>query len=140
MARLWMMAIAVASAMVPMTAAAAPAKAFGVWVTGDGGGRIEIAPCGDSACGRIVGGGDPAGPVATDVKNPDRALRSRPLVGLQILDGFTRSAAGWVNGRIYDPNSGRTYRSELLPRADGTLELKGCVGPFCRSEIWRRAQ
>ncbi len=126
-----------ALAFAPAAAHAAPADAFGLWVTGDGDGHVEIAPCGESACGRIVGGADTGRP-ATDTKSPNRALRARPLMGLQILEGFARTSAGLVNGKIYDPDTGATYRSELLPRPDGTLALKGCVGPFCRTEIWRR--
>ena len=119
-------------------ALAAPADAFGVWITGDGSGRVEVTPCGPSACGAILGGTDGSQP-RTDAKNPNRALRNRPLIGLRILDNFTRTEGGWVNGRIYDPNSGNTYRSELLPQTNGTMLLKGCFGPFCRTETWRRA-
>ena len=124
--------------MAPAAAVAAPADAFGLWQTADKDGRVQVAPCGESACGSIVAGEPVSGRPSTDVKNPNRALRERSLAGLQILDGFTRSATGWVNGRVYDPNSGNTYRSELLPQPDGTLVLKGCFGPFCRTEVWRR--
>lgn len=120
------------------SAHAAPADAIGLWQTADADGRVRVTACGQSVCGAIEPGAPVAGRPATDVKNPNRALRSRPLAGLVILDGFTRSATGWVNGRIYDPNSGNTYRSELTPQADGTLHLKGCFGPFCRTEVWRR--
>lgn len=130
--------LALGAVMLPGVALADPADAFGVWQTADKDGRVQVAPCGESACGSIVVGAPVPGRLSTDMKNPNRALRARALAGLQILDGFTRSATGWVNGRVYDPNSGNTYRSELLPQADGTLVLKGCFGPFCRTEIWRR--
>lgn len=116
----------------PIAAWATPADAFGIWLTSTGG-QVEVAPCGQSACGTIVGG------AGADARNPDRALRGRPRAGLRILDNFTRSTTGWVNGRLYDPNSGNTYRSELLPQADGTLRVRGCFGPICRTQIWRRA-
>lgn len=126
-------------AMTPAAAFASPAAAFGVWATQDGDGHVEIAPCGESACGSIVWGDRSSGP-RTDVKNPDVALRQRPLIGLRILEGYRAAAAGWINGRVYDPKSGNTYRSELLPQADGTLRVKGCLGPICRGEIWRRVR
>ena len=67
----------------------------------------------------------------------DKALRSRPIAGLTILSGFAAAGDHW-SGRIYDPRSGRTYRSELR-RESGTLKVKGCFGPFCRTQVWTRA-
>lgn len=63
-----------------------------------------------------------------DDKNPDKALRSRPLIGLQILSGFTYNSSKkeWAGGRIYDPKSGKTY--DCFARMDGeVLKLKGFV-------------
>jgi uncharacterized protein (DUF2147 family) len=37
---------------------------------------------------------------------------------------------------IDDPKAARTHCSELQPQPDGTLVLKGCLGPFCQREIW----
>jgi uncharacterized protein (DUF2147 family) len=118
---------------------ASPTDVFGVWLTRDGTGHVEIAPCGESACGTIIWGKEGSGS-PTDVKNPNPALRNRQVIGLRILENFTRRDNGWFNGRIYDPKSGNTYRSELAARADGTLGVKGCVGPICRTEVWRRVR
>lgn len=120
------------------TASAEPNNALGLWQTADPDGRVRVTACGQSVCGAIEPGEPVPGRATTDVKNSNRSLRGRPLAGLVIMDSFTRTSTGWVNGRIYDPNSGNTYRSELLPQANGTLLLKGCFGPFCRSEVWRR--
>jgi len=127
-------------ALTPVSASAiAPADAFGVWATQDGDGHVEIAPCGASACGTIIWGDRGSGP-RVDVKNPDTNLRSRPLLGMRILEGCRSSPAGWVNGRVYDPKTGNTYRSELLPQDNGALRVKGCLGPICRTETWRRVR
>jgi uncharacterized protein (DUF2147 family) len=138
---------ALAMALVLLTAAApaamaTPSSVLGVWLTAGGDGHVEIATCGASVCGFIRGDGPPPAPgqPTTDVKNPDRALRQRPLVGLRILEGFSPTATGWINGRGYDPRTGASFRSELRPQPDGTLVLKGCVGPICRTEKWRRVQ
>lgn len=115
--------------------AAAPAPIAGRWVTAEGKAVVEIAPCGQALCGRIVRvlKPRPGGP-AVDVNNPDPAQRRRPIEGMTFLSGFRPDAHRW-RGRIYDPESGRTYRSELT-RAGGTLTVKGCLGPFCRSQQW----
>ena len=115
--------------------AAAPAPITGRWLTVEGKAIVEIASCGATLCGRIarVLKPRPGGP-AVDIKNPDPALRTRPIAGMAILTGFTANGDRW-QGRIYDPESGKTYRSELT-RTGGTLTVKGCWGPFCRSQSW----
>lgn len=118
-----------------LLAAAVPAPITGRWLTAEGKAVVEIAACGRSLCGRIarVLKPRPGGP-AVDVNNPDPALRGRPIRGIAILSGYRPSGDRW-HGRIYDPESGRTYRSELS-RVGGVLTVKGCWGPFCRSQQW----
>lgn len=64
-----------------------------------------------------------------DDKNPDKALQSRSVVGLQILDGFEYDAKDkeWKNGKIYDPKSGKTYDCYAWFEGDELLKLKGFV-------------
>ena len=79
----------------------------------------------------------PGGADQRDVHNPDAKLRNRKLLGLPILTGFSEDGAVW-RGTIYDPKSGKSYRS-VLRRLDGDrLEVKGCIGPFCQTQVWRR--
>ncbi|MES2336689.1 MAG: DUF2147 domain-containing protein [Pseudomonadota bacterium] len=120
-------------------ALAAPAAVTGRWLTLEGKAIVEVAPCGPSLCGRIVKvlKPRPGGP-AVDANNPDATLRRRPIEGLAILTGFAPKGDRWA-GRIYDPESGRTYRSEL--RVEGNiLKVKGCYGPFCRTQDWTRTR
>lgn len=126
-----------------LLAAAAPAPApssiGGRWLTAEGKAVVEIAPCADRSgpalCGRIaqVLKPRPGGP-PTDINNPDPALRGRPMAGLVILTEFRPDDDRW-RGRIYDPESGRTYRAELT-RDGRLLSVKGCWGPFCRTQSW----
>jgi len=120
-------------------ALAAPAPVTGRWLTVEGKALVEVAPCGPALCGRItrVLKPRPGGP-AVDVNNPDARLRTRPIQGITILTGFTADGDKW-KGRIYDPESGRTYRSELR-REGATLKVKGCIGPFCRTQDWTVAR
>ena len=101
---------------------------------------VEIAPCGGALCGRIarILKPNPNGP-PRDVNNPDPALRSRPIQGLPILTGFRDSGRNW-EGTAYDPRAGKSYRSYLTLLRDGTLEVKGCIGPFCRTKSWTPAR
>ena len=37
-------------------------------------------------------------------------------------------------GQIYDPKSGKTYRSVVYKGKSGSLVVKGCIGPFCQAQ------
>ena len=118
----------------------APPDIAGLWLTDDRKGVVRIEACGPHLCGRIarVLDTDPAVP-RTDVNNPDRAQRNRPIVGLLTLWGFSRSGNGWQGGRAYDPKTGRSYRSTLQMNPDGSLKVTGCVLFICQSRRWTRA-
>lgn len=134
--------IGILAAALAALACSAPSGAaepiVGRWVTEGGKGLVEIAPCGASQCGRIRRVGDPKAP-RTDINNPDAKLRSRSLLGLQVLHGFADAGDVW-KGHIYDPESGKTYRSMVKLNRDGTLEVKGCVLFLCRGQTWTRAR
>lgn len=124
-------------------AAEAPAESAataveGVWVTADGDGWIEIQRDGDRFHGVIVG---PTDDGRLDEENPDPALRSRPLFGMRILDGFTADGGDkWSGGTIYDPNNGKTYSCTLELEQGTTLKVRGFIGVslFGRTERWTR--
>lgn len=114
----------------------------GTWISGDGDGLIEIRIVGDGLSGIVAGSlnPDPERP-DKDEKNPEPELRDRPLIGLEIFSGFSYAGEGrWKGGRIYDPNSGKTYRCVVTFVDADTLEVRGYVGvPMLgRTETWNR--
>lgn len=134
---------ALAITLLPLTVASATTDIEGRWLSGDGDGWIEIELVGDSLVGRIAGSPNdkPDDPPRYDDLNPDPALRDRPLKGLTIMSGFTYDADGrWVGGRIYDPNSGKTYKGTIRQIDANTLKLRGYVGIslFGRTDTWTR--
>ncbi len=122
---------------------AAPAMAGpgieGLWLNDDHKGLVMIAPCGNKLCGTIarVLDNDPKAP-KTDINNPDPALRKRPFLGLPVLTGFEGAGGSWKNGRAYDPESGKSYKSFLELQPDGSLKVSGCVLFICESRRWTR--
>ena len=58
------------------------------------------------------------------------------LLGLLILKGFEKKKNDWRGGTIYDPENDKTYDARIKRLDDGDLELKGCVGPFCQTQVW----
>lgn len=127
----------------PVTAQAAPDDAFGLWRTADQQAAIEITPCGQSLCGRLVWYVEKrTGPDAgLDSRNPDARQRGRRLCGILMLADFHREGDGWVGGWLYDPKSGNSYNGTITPDAPGHLRLRGYVGLplFGRTETWTRA-
>jgi len=124
--------------MIPAAFAAEPIT--GRWVTAEKDAVVAIAPCGTSLCGRIEKFlvAPPGGNDQRDVNNPDTAKRSRKLLGITILTGLMADGDAW-KGKVYDPKKGKTYTAYVRRKPDGTLEMKGCVGPFCQSQVWRKA-
>ena len=124
---------------------AAPALAAdpitGRWITEDGDAIVTIQKCGSSYCGKISRFivAPPQGANQRDTNNPDPAKRTRRLMGMPVLFSFTENGDHW-RGRIYDPKSGKAYRSVVRRTSSTRLEVKGCVGPFCQTQVWRRAQ
>jgi uncharacterized protein (DUF2147 family) len=123
---------------------------LGIWNTEMAESKVEVYPCGEKICGKIIWLKNPNytdsrdGAVGTpfiDRKNPDPALRRRPILGLQIMAGFTEVGGNnWGNGTCYDPKSGKTYRGIIQLASPDRLELRGFIGiPFFgRTSVWTR--
>ena len=117
----------------------------GIWYDDTGKGAVEITPCGDRLCGRIVWlrpETDKAGRPLTDGLNSDPARRSRPICGLEILGDVKQQADGsWDQGWIYDPKEGKSYDVELKLRGPSQLQVTGYLGVKFLSEtmLWKRA-
>ncbi|RAK60144.1 DUF2147 domain-containing protein [Phenylobacterium hankyongense] len=132
-----------------LSLAASPALAAdpveGDWLTPGGSAKVHIAPCAGQAaklCGQIVwlkAPKDAAGAPKRDENNPDAGLQSRPIVGLPLIRDFRRVEMGrWIGGKVYDPQSGKTYDSKMSMNPDGTLKLEGCMMIICRAQTWKR--
>jgi uncharacterized protein (DUF2147 family) len=80
----------------------------------------------------------PVGTTRVDLHNPDAALRSRPLIGMNLLDGYQYKGGKW-QGSLYDPESGKTYKSQITLGSDGTLQMRGYIGmPMLgRTAVWK---
>jgi uncharacterized protein (DUF2147 family) len=128
-----------------LTLGAAPAVAAdaiaGRWITEERDAIVEIKPCGSATCGTIARFlvPPPQGSDQRDINNPDPQLKNRRLLGMPVLSQFHEESALW-RGQIYDPKSGKSYRSVIRRTGPNTLEVRGCIGPFCQAQVWRRAR
>jgi uncharacterized protein (DUF2147 family) len=126
-------------AAVAATPEALADQALGTWRLSDGRVTVRIRPCGSNLCGFIVGLAKPLdkqGRPKVDHENPNPALRSRPVMGLQVLFNMRGSGNGSWTGTIYNADDGGTYSARLKLRDPGKMQLKACLGPFCKNKTF----
>ncbi len=114
--------------MVPMTTQAE--TPVGTWLTPpDAKGvvaHIEARPCGAATCGVIARTYDSRGhPVRT------------PNLGVRVFWDMVPAGAGLWSGRAFVPAHNRTYASTIQLVGD-RLTVRGCYGPVCQSQVWKR--
>jgi uncharacterized protein (DUF2147 family) len=107
-------------------------KIVGIWWNEEKTSKIEIKKVDGKYIGTIVymipekyEDGQPP----KDKENPKELLRSRSIVGLQILNDLKYEADDkeWDDGTIYDPKSGKTYDCYVWLESDKLMKLKGYV-------------
>lgn len=128
-----------------MSAASFAQEVVGKWKLDDGTAIVEIYKSGDAYNGKIVWLAEPTNPDGTpalDDKNPDKALRSRKVMGLNMLSGLKPADGEYSGGKIYDPGNGKTYNCSMKVEGDvlkvrGSLDKKGLLG---RTMDWFRVK
>ena len=118
---------------------------IGKWKLADGTAIVEVYKSGDSFNGKIVWLQNPTdsdGTPAKDDNNPDKNLRSRQIMGLNMLSGLKKTGDEYSGGKIYDPGNGKTYNCSMKVEGDvlkvrGSLDKKGLIG---RTMDWFRVK
>lgn len=117
----------------------------GTWVNATGEAHVNIYKKGEKYFGKIdwlKAPKDEKGKPKTDYKNPDESLRSRPILGMEMLKDFIYEDGKWTDGKIYDPKSGKTYSCNMNIKDNGQLNMRGYIGISLigRSETWKRVK
>jgi uncharacterized protein (DUF2147 family) len=125
----------------------------GIWLTGGKeSAKIQIYKSGEKYFGKIIWLKYPEenGRPRIDSNNPNKAKRNSQIIGLVILKGFQFDGEDeWEDarlndsvgqGKIYDPESGKTYSCYLSLKDKTTLKVRGYVGIlwFGRTETWTK--
>ncbi len=109
--------------------------------TGQPKAEIRIVDNGGALSGRIEKTLKPdAKPTCTECSD-DR--KDQPIVGLEIIRGGKQAESGevWEGGKILDPENGKDYRATFTPIEGGKqLQVRGFIGPFFRTQVWKRVQ
>ena len=130
--------------LAPLCAALAQ-DVVGKWKLEDGSAIVEVYRQGDVFNGKIVWLKNPTkadGSPTVDELNPDVKLRTRKVLGLNMLNGLKKKGDEYTGGSIYDPGNGRTYNCSMKVEGDvlkvrGSLDKRGLIG---RTMDWFRVK
>lgn len=110
---------------------------FGKWFTEAGDAKVEIYEANGKVNGKIVW--LQKGPDTKDIHNTDEKLRSRKLMGVNILFGLSKKQDKWEGGRIYNPKNGKNYKCSIWLEGD-QLKVRGYIGFLFETQTWKRGQ
>lgn len=94
--------------------------------------------------GRIIALYGADGRIAETFKNATRVAENvhgaPKYVGLDIIWDMERDGDDnqYEDGKIMDPQSGKVYSSVIWQDAPGALNVRGKIGPFGRTQNWRK--
>jgi uncharacterized protein (DUF2147 family) len=112
--------------------------AFGVWLNPENKSHTEFYGCGGGLCAKIVKNVDGQ---KTDDKNPDAAKKSRPIVGLVIMQGAKKTGPNKWSGTLYNRADGKSYSGTVTVKSKNSVELAGCVAAvFCKTTTFTRVK
>ena len=128
-----------------LASAAFAQDVVGKWKLEDGTAIVEVYQQGDVYNGKIVWLQTPTeadGSPAVDDLNPDPKLRTRQVLGLNMLSNLKKGNGEYSGGSIYDPGNGKTYNCSMKVEGDvlkvrGSLDKRGLIG---RTMDWFRVK
>lgn len=125
-------------------------KVLGYWLTQEGNSQVKIFKAKN---GKYYGDikwldepNEEDGTPKVDDENSNPKLQNRPILGLQLLKLFNYDEKDkeWVDGTIYDPKNGKTYKCFMWFEEgdDITLHVKGFIGfsLLGREVEWKREE
>ncbi len=116
---------------IPVTSAAAAEKVCGKWKLDDDRLIVQVYKDGMEFKAKIVWFDDHDDSREldywTDEKNPDPTLRTRKLLGMNVLEKLTynQQTNSWEDGMIYDAKHGKLWNSSAYIDKEGALKVKG---------------
>jgi uncharacterized protein (DUF2147 family) len=140
--------ITAATLLIASAGATAQMSPVGTWTslddkTGETKSQIQITETGGVVSGRIeklLRKGAKQDAVCVECSD-DR--KDKPMIGLEIIRGAKKVDGKdvWEDGKILDPENGKTYTLRLTPIEGGKkLEVRGSVLGIGRTQTWVRVQ
>jgi uncharacterized protein (DUF2147 family) len=117
---------------------------IGEWWTENNEGRVQMARYKDgtyrgttTCCEHKDDKNNPR----TDLNNPKPELRNRSTVGIVLIWNLKYENGEYVDGHVYNPRDGKTYRMKMEVIDQETLKIRGYMGISLlgQTQIWKRA-
>ena len=100
---------------------------------------VEIFKKGDKYFGKIVDILDPAKKNKKCNLCPD-ARKDKPVMGMEIIKDLEKDDDEFEDGTILDPNNGKIYDCKIWLKDKNTLNVRGYILFFYRTQQWIRVQ
>lgn len=110
-------------------------KILGVFWSPKKDAKIEIYKKGNRYYGKSIWIASPR----KDTENPNVVLQKREILGIELLTNFKFNDGEYTNGKIYDPENGKTYDCKMT-LIGNQLKVRGYIGIslFGRTEFFER--
>lgn len=113
----------------------------GIWFNEDRTNKIEIYKTKDSYSGKVVWisqlDGHP-GTQPKDKHNPNPDLRSRNIMGMDIMTGLRYEEGKWIKGTIYSPKRGVYANCKVELLSKNRLKLFVSKSGITKTQTWTR--
>ncbi|UZK66292.1 DUF2147 domain-containing protein [Sphingomonas sp. M1-B02] len=121
-------------AIVPLPGIAAPTNPVtGLWINPRRSVAVEILPCANKVCGRVIW-------ASRDAAEDARKHGVDRLIGTELLENYSLQSDGSWAGRVFVPDRGARFASTMTAIGSNTLRIKGCMlgRLLCKAQIWQR--
>lgn len=120
-------------------------KEVGIWKTIDDEtnqpkSHVELYIKNGKLYGKVVKllNNDQENPLCTECEGD---LYNQPILEMQIVNGLSKRKSDWYKKLgILDPNNGKVYDCKLWLEDENTLNVRGFLGPFYRTQTWYRVE
>lgn len=129
------LAIAASASLALPAQALAQDEIYGVWRNPKNSVHIDIQPCGEYLCGRVVWAN-------ANAREDAKKGGTKELIGSQLLRNFQPGKGGAWKGKVFVPDLNVTVSGTAELIDTNTLKARGCVfaGLGCKSQNWKRVR
>lgn len=114
---------------------------LGEWWTEDSEGRVRITRDKEGYYRGTTTCCEKDGKPTLDVNNPKPELRNRSTLNIVLIWKLKYEDGEYVDGYVYNPRDGKTYRMKMKVIDQETLKIRGymSISLLGQSQIWKRA-
>lgn len=115
----------------------------GKWINEEGTAHFEIYKTTDGYSAKIIWLQNPKtdkDEAKIDKNNPDKSLRTRPVMNMAIITGLTYSSEKncWISGTIYSPEKGIYADCKVSVSAENELKITASKHLLTTTKKWKR--